>query len=182
MPLRRLLLNQVFVNIPWQIFNKYLVYLLSRQSSPSTDFVMKFVSSSGSFELAILGYSKVATTWRDRNRLHCRFSTSWRQKADVQSAPLQTWEVKRLLSALHSLWNKATNHIALTFSEPGLSMEAKALPGDNYRLQIQLDHALIPSWHAYPDFPMEMDILLNRTQLQEAIKELSSQMAIYPER
>lgn len=146
---------------------------------------MKFVSSSGnlhSFELAILGYGKTTTTWRDRNRLQCRFSTLWGQKADTQSAPLQTWEIKRLLVELRSLWNKATNHVTLTFSEPGLSMEAKALADDKYRLQIQLDHSLAPSWHAYPDFPMEMDIQLNRNQLQEAIQELSGQLATFPER
>lgn len=146
---------------------------------------MKFVSSSGSldsFELAILGYGKATNTWRDRNRLLCRFSTFCRQKSDTQSFPLQTWEVKRLLSGLRSIWNRATNHVALTFSEPGLSVEAKALPDDNYRLQIQLDHALTPSWHTYPDFPMEMDILLSRTQLQEAIQELSGQVETYPER
>ncbi|GAB4017333.1 WapI family immunity protein [Spirosoma koreense] len=146
---------------------------------------MKLISSSeslDSFELAIVGYSKSASTWRDRNRLQCRFSTFWRQKADTQSAPLQTWEVKRLLSGLRSLWAKATNHVALTFSEPGLSMEAKALPDGKYRLQIQLDHSLTPAWHTYPDFPMEMDILLNRTQLQEAIQTLSGEVETYPER
>ncbi|WP_420151618.1 WapI family immunity protein [Spirosoma sp.] len=143
---------------------------------------MKFVSSSDSFELAILGYGKANTTWRDRNRLQCRFSTIWRQKSDIQMAPLQTWEVKRLLSGLRSLWNKATNYVTLSFSEPGLSMEAKALPGDKDRLQIQLDRALMPSWHTYPDFPMEMDLLLSRTQLQEAIQELSGQVDSYPER
>lgn len=146
---------------------------------------MKFVSSSGSpnsFELAILGYGKATKTWRDRNRLQCRFSTFWGQKADTQSAPLQTWEVKRLLIGLRSLWTKATNHVILTFSEPGLSMEAKALSDDKYCLQIQLDHSLTPSWHTYPDFPMEMDIHLNRNQLKEAIQELSGQIAIYPER
>ena len=147
--------------------------------------VMKFVSSSGSldsFEFAILGYGKTTTTWRDRNRLQCRFSTFWRQKTDTQSAPLQTWEVKRLLNGLRSLWTKAANHVTLTFSEPGLSMEAKALPDDKYCLQIQLDHALTPAWHAYPDFPIEMDIFLSRNQLQEAIQELSGQIESYPER
>ncbi|GAB4049954.1 WapI family immunity protein [Spirosoma foliorum] len=146
---------------------------------------MKFVSSSGSansFELAILGYSKATKTWRDRNRLQCRFSTLWGQQSDTQSAPLQTWEIKRLLVGLRSLWNKATNHVTLTFSEPGLSMEAKALSDDKYCLQIQLDHSLAPSWHNYPDFPMEMDIHLNRNQLQEAIQELSGQMDTFPER
>ena len=146
---------------------------------------MKFVSSSDSpdsFELAILGYSKATTTWRDRNRLQCRFSTFWRQKTDTQLARLHTWEVKRLLSGLRSLWNKATNHVALTFSEPGLSLEAKALPDDNYRLQIQLDRDLTPPWHTYSDFPLEVDILLSRSQLQEAIQELSGQVDSYPER
>lgn len=146
---------------------------------------MKFVSSSGSldsFELAIVGYGKTTKTWRDRNRLQCRFSTLWRQKTDTQSAPLHTWEVKRLLSGLRSLWNRATNYVDFTSSEPGLSVEAKALPNDKYRLQIQLDHALTPSWHAYPDFPVEMDILLSRAQLQEAIQELSGQVDSYPER
>ncbi len=146
---------------------------------------MKFVSSSDSldsFEFSILGYGKATTTWRDRNRLQCRFSTLWRQKADTQSARLQTWEVKRLLSGLRSLWNKATTHVALTFSEPGLSMAAKALPDDEYRLQIQLGHNLTPSWHEYPDFPLEMDILLSRNQLQQAIQELSGQVETYPER
>lgn len=146
---------------------------------------MKLVSSSGtsdSFELSILGYGKATTTWRDRNRLQCRFSTFWRQKTDTQSIPLHTWEVNRLLSGLRSLWNKATNHVALTFSEPGLSMEAKALPDDKYSLQIQLGDTLTPSWHVYPDFPLEVDILLSRNQLQEAIHELSGELTTYPER
>jgi hypothetical protein len=146
---------------------------------------MKFVSSSGtrdSFELAILGYGKTTSSWRDRNRLQCRFSTLWRQQADTQSAKLHTWEVRRLLVGLRSLWDKATNHVALSFSEPGLRMDAKALPNEKYRLQIQLGHDLTPAWHAYPDFPVEMDILLSRTQLQEAIQELSGQVETYPER
>ncbi len=146
---------------------------------------MKFISSSNSldsFELAILGYGKATSSWRDRNRLQCRLSTFWGQKTDTQSAPLHTWEVKRLLTGLRSLWNKATNHVALTFSEPGLSMEAKALPNDNYKLQIQLGHNLRPAWHDYPDFPLEVDIVLSRNQLQEAIQELSGQIESYPER
>ena len=146
---------------------------------------MKFVSSINSldsFELAILGYSKATSSWRDRNRLQCRFSMSWRQKADTQLARLQTWEVKRMLSGLRSLWNRATNRVTLTFSEPGLSMEAQALPDENFRLQIQLDRDLTPAWHTYPDFPMEMDILLSATQLQDAIQELSGQIETYPER
>lgn len=146
---------------------------------------MKFVSSSNSidsFELAILGYGKTTSSWRDRNRLQCRFSTFWGHKADIQSAPLHTWEVKRLLTGLRSLWNKATNQVALTFSEPGLSLKAKALADDKYQLQIQLDHDLTPAWHDYPDFPVEMDIVLSRNQLQEAIQELSGQIESYPER
>lgn len=146
---------------------------------------MKFISSSNSldsFELAILGYGKASTTWRDRNRLQCRFSTFWKQKADTQSAPLHTWELKRLLSGLRLLWSKTTNHVAVTFSEPGLSVEAKALPNDQFCLQIQLDRALTPAWHTYPDFPMEMDLFLSRNQLQEAIQDLSGAVASYPER
>ncbi|MCX6217178.1 hypothetical protein [Spirosoma sp.] len=146
---------------------------------------MKFVSSSNSldsFEFAILGYGNATSSWRDRNRLQCRLSTFWRQKTDTQSAPLQTWEVKRMLIGLRSLWNRASSHVALRFSEPGLSMDAKALPDDKYRLQIQLGHDLTPSWHNYPDFPLEMDIVLSRSQLQEAIQELSGQVETYPER
>ncbi|AKD56772.1 WapI family immunity protein [Spirosoma radiotolerans] len=146
---------------------------------------MKFISSANSldsFEFAILGYGQATKSWRDRNRLQCRFSTFWRQQTDTQSARLHTWEVKRLLTGLRSLWNKATNHVALTFSEPGLSMHAKALSDDSYRLQIQLGHDLTPAWHEYPDFPVEMDIVLSRTQLQEAIQELSGQIETYPER
>ncbi|ADB39525.1 WapI family immunity protein [Spirosoma linguale] len=146
---------------------------------------MKFVSSSNSldsFEFAILGYGNATSSWRDRNRLQCRLSTFWRQKTDTQSAPLQTWEVKRMLTGLRSLWNRASSHVALRFSEPGLSMDAKALPDDKYRLQIQLGHDLTPSWHNYPDFPLEMDIVLSRSQLQEAIQELSGQVETYPER
>jgi hypothetical protein len=143
---------------------------------------MKFISSSGSFEFSIVGYGNKTTNWRERNNLRCRVSTIWRQQHDSQATPLQTWEVRRLVSSLRSLWNKAVNHVALTFSEPGLSVEATALPGDNYKLQIQLDHALTPAWHAYPDFPLEMDMLLNRKQLDEAIQDLSGQLASYPER
>ncbi|MFD2570589.1 hypothetical protein ACFSUS_08095 [Spirosoma soli] len=143
---------------------------------------MKFLSPSGSFELSIVGYGKKETNWRDRNRLQCRFSTFWRQQRDTQSALLQTWEVSRLLNGLQSLWNKATNHITLSFSEPGLSLEATALSDDTYRVQIQLDHDLAPSWHPYPDFPMEMSMLLNRAQLRKAVQDLSGQLATYPER
>lgn len=146
---------------------------------------MKLVSSSdshNSFELAILGYGETAKTWRDRNQLQCRFSTFWNKRADIQLFPMHTWELNRLLRGLSSLWSKVTNHLAITFSEPGLSLEAKALPDGKYRLQILLDHAFTPTWHMYPDFPVEMDIVLNQSQLQEAIKELSDQLATYPER
>ncbi|MBD2704908.1 hypothetical protein IC229_30025 [Spirosoma sp. BT702] len=146
---------------------------------------MKLISSSGSldsFELSILGYGTASTTWRDRNRLQCRVSTFWRQKSDTQSAPLQTWEVKRLLSGLRSLWNKAANRITFNFSEPGLSMEAKTMAENTYQLQIQLGHSLKPAWDAYPDVPIEVTILLDRNQLQEAIQDLSGQVATYPER
>ncbi len=146
---------------------------------------MKFTSSSDSiatFELAILGYSATTKTWRDRNRLQCRFSTLWGQKSDTHSAPLQTWEVRRLLSGLQLLWAKATNHLTLTFPQPGLSLDAMGLPNDAFRLQIQLDHDLTPPWHKYPDFPMEMAIFLSRAQLQEAIQELADQVDSYPER
>ncbi|GAB2594023.1 WapI family immunity protein [Spirosoma areae] len=143
---------------------------------------MKFSSSSGSFELAIVGYGTTTTSWRDRNRLQCKLSTFWRQKTDTQSAPLQTWEINRLLSGLRSLWDKATNRIMLTFSEPGLSVEAVALPDNNYRLHIQLGDSLTPSWHDYPDFPLEMDILVSHNQLRDAIQDLSGELASYPER
>ena len=150
--------------------------------SSSINSAMKILFSSGSFELSILGYSSEGANWRDRNNLLCRFSTNWRQQSDSQSVPLKTWEVNRLLSGLRSLWNRAASHIDFTFSEPGLSVEATALPNEKYRLQIQLDHALRPSWHSYPDFPVELNMLLNRTQLQEAIRDLSGQLASYPER
>ncbi|MGF7215161.1 hypothetical protein GGR92_001301 [Spirosoma lacussanchae] len=143
---------------------------------------MKFISSAGSFELSILGYGKKATNWRERNRLQCRVSTLLGQQADTQSAPLQTWEVGRLLNGLRALWNKAASHIDVSFPEPGLSVEATALPNDSYRLQIQLDHALTPAWHTYPGFPVKINLLLNRRQLQEAIQDLSGQVAAYPER
>lgn len=143
---------------------------------------MKLMNATDSFELSIVGYGKQAANWRDRNRLNCRVSTRWRQQTDTLSAALQTWEVKRLLSGLRLLWNKAVSRIDVTFSEPGLSLEATALPGDKYRLNIQLDHALTPTWHEYPDFPVEMNLTLNRSQLQEAIQDLSGEIATYPER
>lgn len=143
---------------------------------------MKLLSSSGSFELSILGYDSEVAHWREPNKLLCRFSTNWRQQTDSQSVPLKNWEVSRLLNGLRSLWNRAVTHIDFTFSEPGLSVEATALPNEKYRLQIQLDRGLTPAWHVYPDFPMELDVLLNRTQLQEAIRDLSAELASYPER
>lgn len=143
---------------------------------------MKLSSSSGSFELSILGYGSEVASWRERNNLLCRFSTNWRQQTDSHSVPLKTWEVSRLVNGLRSLWNRAVNHIDFTFSVPGLSVEATALPNEKYQLQIQLDHGLTPSWHGYPGFPVELNVLLNRAQLQEAIQDLSSQLASYPER
>ena len=143
---------------------------------------MKLLSSSGSFELSILGYGSEVTNWRERNSLLCRFSTKWRQQTDSQAVPLKTWEVNRLLTGLRSLWSRAVSHVDVTFSEPGLSVEATALPDENYELQIQLDHALTPSWHGYPDFPVAISLLLSRMQLQEAIRDLSGQLASYPER
>jgi hypothetical protein len=143
---------------------------------------MKFNAATGSFELSILGYGKKMAGWRDRNCLQCQVSTLWRQQTDTQSAPLHTWEINRLLNGLRSLWNKAASHITLTFAEPGLSLEATALPDGRYRLQIQLDRTLTPAWHTYPDFPVELDMQLSRGQLQEAIQDLSGQLANYPER
>ena len=143
---------------------------------------MKLISSSGSFEFSIVGYGTDTTNWRGRNNLLCRISTIWRQQRDSQATPLQTWEVSRLLNGLRSLWSQAVNHITLTFSEPGLSLEAIALSNDRYRFRIQLDHALTPAWHTYPDFPVQMDMVLDRGELQEAIQDLSGQLASYPER
>ena len=143
---------------------------------------MKLLSSSGSFELSILGYGNEVSTWHERNNLLCRFSTKWRQQTDSQSVPLKTWEVSRLVNGLKSLWSRTVNRIDFTFSEPGLSVEAIALSNEKYQLQIQLDHGLTPSWHSYPGFPVELNVLLNRTQLQEAIQDLSNQLASYPER
>lgn len=143
---------------------------------------MKLLSSYGSFELSILGYGNEVASWHGQNSLLCRFSTNWRQQSDTQSVPLKTWEVSRLVNGLRSLWNRAVSHIDFTFSEPGLSVEATALPNEKYQLQIQLDHQLTPSWHSYPGFPVELNVLLNRAQLQEAIQDLSNQLASYPER
>ncbi|GAB3746869.1 WapI family immunity protein [Spirosoma pomorum] len=143
---------------------------------------MKLSSSTGTFELAILGYGQKASNWRDRNRLQCQVSTKWSKQADSQATPLQTWEVGRLLRGLRSLWEKAADHLVMTFAESGLSLEAVAMPNNKYRLQIQLNNALTPNWHAYPDFPLQMDMLLSRTQLQTAINDLARQAAVYPER
>lgn len=143
---------------------------------------MKIFSPSGSFELSILGYGSEVTNWHERNKLLCRFSTKWRQQADSQSLPLKRWEVKRLLNGLRSLWSRAVSHVDFTFPEPGLSVEATALPNESYQVQIQLDHALTPSWNTYPDFPVELNMLLDRAQLQEVIQDLSGELASYPER
>lgn len=142
---------------------------------------MKLSTPSGSFELSILGYSEKTANWRDRNKLRCRISTLWRKQYDSQAAPLQTWEVSRLLTGLQAIWNKAAWHLTLSFNT-GLSLDLTALTNDNYRLQIQLDRTLTPVWHPYPDFPLELDLLLSQTQLAEAIQDLSGQLASYPER
>lgn len=143
---------------------------------------MKLSSSTGSFELQIIGYGVKGSGWRDRNSLLCELSTEWQQKLYKQSAPLQTWEIKRLINGLKLLGNRAINHVTVSFAEPGLNVEAAALPNEQYHLQIQLDHALTPSWHPYPDFPLLMDITLTRFQLREAIRDLVRQLALFPER
>ncbi len=144
---------------------------------------MKFTSSTDSFELAILGYGNQTRNWRDRNHLNCRVSASWQhQPGSDQPAPLQTWEVSRLLCGLQSLLNQTTTYVNLTTAESGLSVEVSALPGDTYRVQVQFDHALTPCWHTYPDFPVEMNMTLNRGQLSQAAQELADEMAQFPQR
>lgn len=143
---------------------------------------MKFTTPGGSFELSIMGYNKANANWRERNKLQCRVSTVWQQQTDTQSAPLQTWEVGRLLNGLRSLWSEAARHVVLTFAEPGLSVEATALADNKYRLLIQLDRTLRPAWHAYPDVPVELTMQLSRSQLQQAIQDLTGELAGYPER
>jgi hypothetical protein len=105
----------------------------------------------------------------------------WRQQVDTQAAPMRTWEVQRLVNVLRSLWSKATNRVSMSFAEPGLAVDGVALPNDQYRLHIQFGQSITPTWHQYPDFPLEMDMLLSRKQLQEAIQELSMQLDTYPE-
>jgi hypothetical protein len=143
---------------------------------------MKISSSTGTFELAILGYGQKSAHWRDRNRLQCQVVTSWQKQADTKATPLQTWEVSRLLRGLRSLWDKASTNLVMTFAESGLSLEAVAMPNNKYRLQIQLNNKLMPKWHIYPDFPLQMDMLLSRSQLQVAISDLARQADTYPER
>jgi hypothetical protein len=40
----------------------------------------------------------------------------------------------------------------------------------------------MPNWHSYPDFPLQMDMLLSHSQLQTAISDLARQADTYPER
>lgn len=143
---------------------------------------MNLSCTDGSFQLSIVGYGIGPANWRDRNRLRCEVAVHWLKKQDSQLAPLQTWEVHRLIDNLQSLWDRLTSHVALTFAEPGLSFEATALPDDCYQVDIQLDKSLKPAWHPYPDFPFELTLRLNRRQLQEAIRDLARQLASYPER
>lgn len=143
---------------------------------------MKLNSTTGSFELLIKGYGIKTSNWRDRNSLLCELSTECQAESCRQSAPLQTWEIRQLINNLKQLWNRASNHVTVSFAEPGLNMEASSLPNGNYHLQIQLDHALTPTWHPYPDFPLQMDVTLTRFQLREAIKDLARQLSLYPER
>ncbi|WP_128543885.1 WapI family immunity protein [Larkinella soli] len=143
---------------------------------------MKLNCSTGSFELLIKGYGRKSTNWRERNSLLCELSTQWQEESHKQSAPLHTWEINRLINGLKLLWKRAVPHVTLTFSEPGLSMEAAALPDEQFHLQIQLDRAMAPSWHPYPDFPLLLDLTLTRNQLREAIRDLSLQLSSYPER
>jgi len=143
---------------------------------------MKLASSLGSFELSILGYSQQGSNWRERNNLHCQVSTLWQKHTDTQTTPLQTYELSRLLTGLQALSSRKSSHISMNFSEPGLSVDISLLPNQSYLFQIQLDHGLTPSWNAYPDFPVEMDMTLTRSQLQDVISQLSKQLDAFPER
>ncbi|OIN59627.1 WapI family immunity protein [Arsenicibacter rosenii] len=143
---------------------------------------MKLASSLGSFELSILGYSQQGTNWRDRNNLNCRVSTLWQKNTDTQTAPLQTYELARLLTDLQALLYRKINRISTNFSEPGLSVDISVLPNQTYSCQIQLDHDLTPSWNTYPDFPVEMNMILTRAQLEEMVNQLSRQLTAFPER
>ena len=144
---------------------------------------MKFISPTDSFELAILSYGNQTRNWRDRNHLNCRVLASWQhQPISDQSTPLQTWEVSRLLDGLQSLLNQTTTYVNLTTAESGLSVEVSALPGDAYRVQVQLNQALTPCWHIYPDFPVEMNMTLSRWQLSQAAQELAGEIAQFPQR
>ncbi|MBC8151476.1 MAG: hypothetical protein H7Z72_01055 [Bacteroidetes bacterium] len=143
---------------------------------------MNLSATNGSFQLSIRGYGIDPANWRDRNRLRCEVAVRWLKKQDSQPAPLQTWEIHRLIDNLQSLRDRLTSYVALTFAEPGLSFDVTALPDDSYQVHIQLDQSLKPAWHTYPDFPFELTLQLNRLQLQEAIRDLTRQLASYPER
>ncbi|QJD80238.1 WapI family immunity protein [Spirosoma rhododendri] len=142
---------------------------------------MKLNSSTGSFELSITGYAAQAANYRERSNLSCRISTMWRQQADTQAASMRTWEVQRLVNVLKSLSSKAANRVSMLFAQPGLAVDGMALPNDQYRLNIQFGQSITPTWHQYPDFPLEMDMLLSKSQLEKAIQELSTQLDTYPE-
>lgn len=143
---------------------------------------MKLVSPLYSFELSILGYGQNNTNWRDRNNLRCEIATFWKKQGDRQSAPLQTYDLSRLLVSLEQLRLKRTAHVTCTLSDQDLSVDIYALTGDKYKFQIQLNRSLTPNWHPYPDFPLEMDMVLNETQFNDLISDLSNQLAVYPER
>ncbi|MGA0560549.1 WapI family immunity protein [Larkinella sp. VNQ87] len=143
---------------------------------------MKLKSNTGSFQLSIKGYGVKGTHWRDRNSLQCELSTEWQKQFHTQLAPLQTWEIKRLINGLKLLVSRAVNHVTISFNEPGLNVEAKSLSNESFHLQIQLDHSMAPSWHPYPDFPLLVDVTLTRIQLRDIIRDLVRQLALFPER
>jgi hypothetical protein len=143
---------------------------------------VKLNYSTGSFELLIKGYNRRTAHWRERNSLSCELLTHSQKTTHRQLAALQTWELKRLIDGLKLVWNRTVGHQTMTFAEPGLSVDATAMPNQHYQVAVQLDHALAPSWHPYPDFPLQLNSLLTHQQLSDAIQDLTQQLALFPER
>jgi|GEM_PF-1626367 len=138
---------------------------------------MKISSSTGSFELRIQGYGPKEIHGRERHSLLCELSTQREERTFIQQTPLKTWEINRLLNGLRLLSKRVVTHQTLTLAQPGVSVNARALPDQQYQVLILLTNPQTPSWYPYPESGCLMDATLSRQQLKEAIKDLSRQLA-----
>lgn len=146
---------------------------------------MRLTSTRSSLELTILDYDVPhgQADPTERNVLLISLLVTWHQNQSIRIAPiLLTWEVVELRHWLQHLITHPQPLSRLHFSEPCFGIECLSAVKGEYLLQVFMKHEVAPDWHYDVELPFWLPIIVDESQVRQAIAYLAAQSRVFPVR